>query len=531
MQKGDNKVSKIMSSPKSPELSDKSKKYDRQIRLWGEHGQNLLENSNVCLINATALGCEVLKGVVLPGIGGFTIVDSSIVTDEDVGSNFFLETSFVGLPKAQCCTQLLKELNPDVNGDFIDESIDNILQNRPNFLDNFNVVIASSLTEKTLVNLSRKLWELNKPFFYCRSIGFFGSIRLQIKEHCVIEAHPDNRQHDLRLENPFPSLKQHLETTSLTSKVPWVVVLYKYFKIWSREHENRIPDLYKEKLELREMIRNGMTAEEENYEEAIKAVNSAFGAGRISLNIQEIFNDDACVNLNNKSQPFWIIARALKDFIRDNNNGYLPLPGILPDMTADTESYINLQNVYRQQSMQDSDNVYRRCQEIVKELGISNDIISEKTVRLYCREAAGISIVRGSQIADEYEKTNRFSAIVQGLETPGSLMEHYVALRSFDKFQTEYGYIPGDCNVESDTARLKIVTSKLLNEWGCHNSLSDDLIHELCRYGGAEIHSVSAFIGGCASHEVVKMITEQYKPIDNTFVFNAISTETGTFKL
>ena len=80
-----------LSSVPSPE-TDKSRKYDRQIRfvvcyctvsftylftyfrLWGEHGQNLLENSQICLINASALGTEILKGLVLPGIGSFTIV-------------------------------------------------------------------------------------------------------------------------------------------------------------------------------------------------------------------------------------------------------------------------------------------------------------------------------------------------------------------------------------------------------------------------------------------------------------------------
>lgn len=55
------------------------------VRLWGEHGQSLLETSQVCLINATALGTEVLKGIVLPAIGGFTIVDGALVREEDLG--------------------------------------------------------------------------------------------------------------------------------------------------------------------------------------------------------------------------------------------------------------------------------------------------------------------------------------------------------------------------------------------------------------------------------------------------------------
>lgn len=46
----------------------------------------MLENAKVCLINANALGTEILKSLVLPGIGAFTIVDGEKVTEEDIGS-------------------------------------------------------------------------------------------------------------------------------------------------------------------------------------------------------------------------------------------------------------------------------------------------------------------------------------------------------------------------------------------------------------------------------------------------------------
>lgn len=53
-------------------------------RLWGDHGQATLEAAHVCLINATGLGTEILKSLVLPGIGAFTIVDGKKITIEDV---------------------------------------------------------------------------------------------------------------------------------------------------------------------------------------------------------------------------------------------------------------------------------------------------------------------------------------------------------------------------------------------------------------------------------------------------------------
>lgn len=107
--------------------------------------------------------------------------------------------------------QLLQEMNPDVSSDYLDESVESILENNPEFFNTFKVVIASSLKEKTLTTLSRLLWSQNIPFVYCRSVGFIASARLQYKEHFVVETHPDNIQSDLRLQEPFGELKKYLE--------------------------------------------------------------------------------------------------------------------------------------------------------------------------------------------------------------------------------------------------------------------------------------------------------------------------------
>lgn len=47
----------------------------------------------MCLINATGTGTEILKSLVLPGVGAFTIVDGKKVTEEDIGCK--LVKSFV----------------------------------------------------------------------------------------------------------------------------------------------------------------------------------------------------------------------------------------------------------------------------------------------------------------------------------------------------------------------------------------------------------------------------------------------------
>ncbi|XP_072745070.1 NEDD8-activating enzyme E1 regulatory subunit [Anoplolepis gracilipes] len=536
-----------MASPesKSPEQSEKNRKYDRQLRLWGDHGQATLEAAHVCLINATGLGTEILKSLVLPGIGAFTIVDGKKITVEDVEPNFFLEADSVGKSRAQIATEMLLELNPDVTGDYIDEEPEQILSNSPDFFNSFTVVVATALTEKTLILLSKRLWELDIPLIVCRSIGFIAYMRIQVKEHTVIETHPDNETPDLRLDRPFDSLKKHLDSINLDEMsfkdhchVPYLIILYKYLEKWLLEHRD-LPKLYKDKQQLKDMIKSGIRRDEhdssnseENFEEAMKAVNTCIRTSDIPDNIKNILNDDRCINLTAKSSSFSIIAKAVRDFVDNEGKGLLPLKGTLPDMTADTEKYITLQQIYHKQASADAEAVWRRTLQLLRQLGRPSDSILEKDVKLFCRHATNIHVEKGSCIADEYDsKIFDTNIIVQNLETPESMMIYYVMLRGVDKFQAEYNSYPGefDDQVEPDIVKLKTCLTKLLSEWGCGPLAKDDYVHEFCRFGGAELHSVSAFLGGLAAQETIKLITNQYKSVHNTFIYDAVTSNSGTF--
>ncbi len=76
-------------------------KYDRQIRLWGAHGQSAILSSRICLLNASATGTETLKNLVLPGCGHVTIVDGALVGEADLSNNFFVSNEFLGRPRAE----------------------------------------------------------------------------------------------------------------------------------------------------------------------------------------------------------------------------------------------------------------------------------------------------------------------------------------------------------------------------------------------------------------------------------------------
>lgn len=54
---------------------------------------------------------------------------------------------------------------------------------------------------------------------------------------------------------------------------------------------------------------------------------------------------------------------------------------------------------------------------------------------------------------------------------------------------------------------------------------------EVARAGGGELHNISALTGGMVAQEVIKIITKQYIPIDNTCIFDGIGSRSQVVRL
>ena len=124
----------------------------------------------------------------------------------------------------------------------------------------------------------------------------------------------------------------------------------------------------------------------ENFEEAIRAANTALQPSKVPESTKQILNDPKCLSLNNNSEDFWIIARGLKDFI--DQHGFLPLKGSLPDMFSDSERYIKLLNIYHSKSSLDAEQVYRKVQAHLESIGRSP--VSNSYVNYYINDEPGL---------------------------------------------------------------------------------------------------------------------------------------------
>lgn len=238
---------------------NKDQRYDRQLRLWGDHGQAALENAHVVLLNASITGTEILKGLVLPGVGQFTVVDCTKTTEEDVHGNFFLDHGSVGRYRCEVAVQLLQELNPTVKVNAIAKSVRDFAADAD--FSAISLVVASEVNERDLLAVSERLWAARVPLVIARSYGLVGVVRLVHPEHNVEDAHEENPVPDLRLSRPFPELRAFIESIDLAvldhqkhSHMPYAVLLFKALQKWNEQEKSAMPQDYAERKRFKQIL-------------------------------------------------------------------------------------------------------------------------------------------------------------------------------------------------------------------------------------------------------------------------------------
>ncbi|WFC96045.1 E1 ubiquitin-activating enzyme [Malassezia brasiliensis] len=110
---------------------DEAALYDRQIRLWGLEAQNRMRSAHVVVLGLTGVATELIKNIVLSGVGRLTVVDDADVRADDLNAGFFFRDADIGAPRIGAAPlQRIQQLNPlvDVRGvrtlDAVDGNMD-----------------------------------------------------------------------------------------------------------------------------------------------------------------------------------------------------------------------------------------------------------------------------------------------------------------------------------------------------------------------------------------------------------------------
>ncbi|KAG3234613.1 hypothetical protein PI124_g20334 [Phytophthora idaei] len=153
--------------------------YDRQMRLWGVEAQKRLQNSRVLVSGLTALGSELVKNLVLAGMG-VTLHDSQAVTTTAVATQFFLSEEDVGNNRAEASLPRVQELNPLVQ---VSSEIKPLDELPDEFFKQFTVVCLVGAELATELRLDARCRSLGTAFYSARSFGFDGIVFADLGEH------------------------------------------------------------------------------------------------------------------------------------------------------------------------------------------------------------------------------------------------------------------------------------------------------------------------------------------------------------
>ncbi|KAL2885670.1 Nedd8-activating enzyme E1 regulatory subunit [Ceratocystis lukuohia] len=482
--------------------SEKERKYDRQLRLWAASGQAALEDARVLLLNSGGgtVGVEALKNLVLPGIGHFSIYDEATVTEVDLGTNFFLDEKSLGRSRAECCTNFLLELNPEVRGNWYPKTEDQDAQLAPGALETKRVRLSNSpsgclglqnllqsLPAFTIVlyalpinpeyqDIIEAYGKKHKiPILSVHSAGFYAYFNIHLPgPFLIIETHPDPATTtDLRLLSPWAALVDFADniTKDLESQdhhthghVPFVAVLLHYLQKWKDNHEGSYPLTFSQKNEFRKMVTAAMRTDnpeggEENFEEAVAAVMRNLTKPSLPPNLKEIFD------LLDSSK-----AKAKADF-----------------------------------------------EEVLAILRTSLDgkCVTEEDIALFCKNAAFAKLIKPQTVSPEHlkeilEKEAANDEMSKDTGAPLSLLPIYLALKTTSYVATS--------SAKGIMSSINEITPNIKNR-----ERFQAIAEEVARAGGSELHNISAAVGGMIAQEMIKVITRQYIPINNTCIFDGIT--------
>lgn len=214
------------------------------------------------------------------------------------------------------------------------------------------------------------------------------------------------------------------------------------------------------------------------------------------------------------------MAAALKQFQQET--GTTPVSGTIQDMTSTPEFYLDLQRVYLAKSEADRKQMATYATQILTDRGISDpqawlDAHSDE-FKVFCKNANNLEVTRVRSLADDLKELKVDEDFQWSLHDEEECHLWYILTRCIEEFRDEFGYYAGmvDHNSDSpaeDKARahkeftwIKERADAYVAKITPDQKFNEAYLHELIRFSDSKLHTVSAFLGGIASQEIIKIL-------------------------
>ena len=181
--------------------SIKDSRYNEQLIIFGDEAQKKLENLNIFMIGAGAIGCELLKYFAMMGISTnnnsvITITDHDKIEKSNLNRQFLFRENDIGKFKSECAINSVKLMNPNMNciamTEFVNDKTEKIFDKE--FFKNQNAVIMAVDNFEARNYISQKCEEYNIPYFNCGTEGPYANVEAFIPGKTIKASYPENHK-------------------------------------------------------------------------------------------------------------------------------------------------------------------------------------------------------------------------------------------------------------------------------------------------------------------------------------------------
>lgn len=151
--------------------------YSRQMYVYGKSMAEIC-NANVLMYGLSGLGVEVAKNLILSGIKSLDIIHENTKVNSNVyGSNIYTSEEDVGKKMFDVVIPKLKELNPYVTVNIIDDLVD---------YSKYDAVVCLDIGFEELKQINNETHKLNVPFVSAMTYGLTGNVFNDFGEEFVV---------------------------------------------------------------------------------------------------------------------------------------------------------------------------------------------------------------------------------------------------------------------------------------------------------------------------------------------------------
>lgn len=162
--------------------------YSRQLYALGKESLLSMKNAKVLVIGTLTPFVEIIKNLILMGIGEITIADNRLIQDYDLEDNYYLNSNDINKDFVNIVGFRMQKLNPTVRiNKYSKNNFDDV------FLKSFTIIVIL----KDIYTLNNRLHNLNIPHIITRTANFFGYIFIDYIEFTSLNPNGEKNKQGL----------------------------------------------------------------------------------------------------------------------------------------------------------------------------------------------------------------------------------------------------------------------------------------------------------------------------------------------